>query len=234
MTQARNDFQTHFDQIADQYDESLPTHVVEHYLAKRIAFVKELMPEGSVLDVGCGTGVVASCLADEGYSVTGVDPSGAMLEHLKKNNQEVEAIQGSATDLPFEDGRFDLTMCIAVMHHIVTPEAVHMSLVEMVRVTRPGGLVLVWDHNPRNPYWKFLMDRVPQDDGTERLIPEVELVSGLVDGGAVLISTTQLGFVPDFAPPTLLRLSARVERVVERTPGLNRLCAHNVIVARRR
>lgn len=234
MTQTEDDVQTHFDEIADQYDESLPPHVVEHYLAKRIRFVSELMPEGSVLDVGCGTGVVASRLADRGYEVTGVDPSGGMLEHLRETDRRVNAVQGSATDLPFDDGTFDLTMCVAVMHHIAAPTLVHAALAEMVRVTRPGGLILVWDHNPRNPYWKNLMARVPQDDGSERLIPEGEIVTGLVDGGAVLISTKQLGFVPDFAPPSLLGLSAGLERVVERTPGLNRLCAHNVVVARRR
>ena len=42
----------------------------------------------------------------------------------------------------------------------------------MVRVARPGGRILVWDHNPRNPYWGRLMARVPQDTGEERLIPE--------------------------------------------------------------
>lgn len=234
MTQTENDVQTHFDDIADQYDESLPPHVVEHYLAKRIAFVEELMPEGSVLDVGCGTGVVASRLADRGYTVTGADPSGGMLDHLRTTDPRVEAIQGSATALPFEDGKFDLTMCVAVMHHIAAPELVHESLIEMVRVTRPGGLVLVWDHNPRNPYWKNLMARVPQDDGSERLIPESELVGGLVDGGAVLVSTTRSGFVPDFVPSSLLGLNARLEGIVEHVPGLNRLTAHNVIVARRR
>lgn len=234
MTQTEDEVQRHFDEIADEYDESLPPHVVEHYLAKRIAYVEELMPEGSVLDVGCGTGVVASRLAGRGYAVTGVDPSAGMLEHLRSADPRVEAVRGSATELPFEDGRFDLTMCVAVMHHIAQPVAVRESLAEMVRVTRPGGLVLVWDHNPRNPYWKHLMARVPQDDGSERLIPEGEVVGGLVDGGAALVSATPLGFVPDFAPPSLLGLSAALERVVEAAPGLNRLCAHNVIVARRR
>ena len=227
--------QEHFDDIADEYDDSLPPHVVEHYLTKRVAYVHELIEPGSeVLDVGCGTGVVASKLADEGFRVTGVDPSGGMLDHLRKSDPRVTAVQGSATALPFEDGRFDLTMCVAVMHHIAQPEAVHEALIEMARVTKPGGLVLVWDHNPRNPYWKNLMARVPQDDGSERLIPEEEIVSGLTDGGAVLLSRKQLGFVPDFTPPSLLGLNSRVERVVERTPGLNRLCAHNVVVARRR
>ncbi|MBK8293945.1 MAG: class I SAM-dependent methyltransferase [Solirubrobacterales bacterium] len=234
MNQTEQDVEAHFDDIAGEYDESLPPHVVEHYLAKRIAFVRELMPAGSILDVGCGTGVVASRLADAGYEMTGVDPSAGMLEHLRNTDDRVTAVQGSATELPFEDGKFDLTMCVAVMHHIAQPELVHESLKEMARVTKPGGLVLVWDHNPRNPYWKNLMARVPQDDGSERLIPEAEVVTGLVDGGAVIVSTRQLGFVPDFVPPRLLGLNSRVERVVEGTPGLNRLCAHNVVVARRR
>ncbi len=226
--------EAHFDDIAGEYDESLPSHVVEHYLAKRVTFVDGLIPSGTILDVGCGTGVLASRLAGQGYEVTGVDPSAGMLAHLEGSDPRVKAVQGSATELPFEDGEFDLTMCVAVMHHIAEPGAVDGSLREMVRVTRPGGLVLVWDHNPRNPYWKNLMARVPQDDGTERLVPEAEIVAALVKGGAVLVSGDQLGFVPDFVPPPLLGLTARIEGVVERTPGIRRLCAHNVIVARRR
>lgn len=223
----------HFDEIAHEYDESLPPHVVEHYLAKRVNFVREVMPEGKILDVGCGTGVLAGRLAAAGYEVTGVDPSAGMLKHVSESGAGVEAVLGDATELPFDDRTFDLTMCVAVMHHVADPEAVHRSLGEMVRVTRPGGLVLVWDHNPRNPYWKNLMARVPQDDGSERLIPEAEVIDGLVDGGASMISSDQLGLVPDFVPPRLLGLAAGTERLVEKLPGARRLCAHNVVLARR-
>ncbi|MFA9400906.1 MAG: class I SAM-dependent methyltransferase [Acidobacteriota bacterium] len=225
--------EAHFDEIAGEYDDSLPTHVVEHYLAKRVAFVSRLLESGSVLDVGCGTGVLASRLVDHGFEVSGVDPSDGMLDRLRERDPRIEARQGSATALPFEDASFDLTMCVAVMHHIAEPEMVRESLAEMVRVTRPGGLVLVWDHNPRNPYWKNLMARVPQDDGSERLVPEAELVAGLVTAGARLVSVRQLGFVPEFVPPGLLGAAGRMERLIEHTPGARRLCAHNVVVARR-
>ncbi len=224
---------THFDDIATEYDESLPPHVVEHYLSKRIAFVRDLLPSGSVLDVGCGTGVIASRLAQEGYEVSGVDPSEGMLAQLRERDPRVNATRGSATGLPFGDAVFDLTICVATMHHIADPEAVRKSLAEMVRVTKPSGLILVWDHNPRNPYWKNLMARVPQDDGSERLIPETEIIDGLLDGGARTVSSQNLGFVPEFVPPRFLRAMAGIERGVERVPGLRMLCAHNVLVAER-
>ena len=101
----------------------------------------------------------------------------------------------------------------------------------MVRVTRPGGRVIVWDHNPRNPYWGRLMARVPQDTGDERLIPEDEVLGGLRAAGARILRTEQLGLVPDFVPPAGLRAAAAVERAVERTPLVRRLCAHNVVLA---
>ena len=74
---------SHFDSIASVYDESLPAHVVEHYLRKRTAFVLAHCPRGDGLDVGCGTGVLAERLASAGYQMVGVDPSKGMLEILE-------------------------------------------------------------------------------------------------------------------------------------------------------
>jgi len=222
---------THFDTIATEYDESLPAHVVEHYLAKRTRFVVEHCPLGPALDVGCGTGVLAARLADVGYEMTGVDPSAGMLDVLRERAPQVRAQVASGTDLPFQDDTFDLVYCVAVMHHIAAAADVRATLGEMVRVARPGGRVLVWDHNPRNPYWKRLMARVPQDTGEERLIPDEEVVAGLRAGGAEIELSEPLGFVPDFVPPAALGAAAAAERAVERIPLLRRLCAHNVVLA---
>ena len=109
---------SHFDAIAPAYDESLPAHVVEHYLRKRPAFVLAHCPGGRALDVGCGTGTLAARLAAEGYEVTGIDPSEGMLDVLRERTPEVEAVQGSGTDLPFADDSFDVVMSVAVMHHM--------------------------------------------------------------------------------------------------------------------
>lgn len=222
-----------FDLIAREYDDSLPPHVVRHYLDKRVAYILENCPRGRALDVGCGTGVLAGRLAGAGFDVTGLDPSQGMLDVMAETEPEVTGVRGDGAELPFGEAEFDVVTTVAALHHIADPAAVHATLGEMARVTCPGGRIVVWDHNPRNPYWRNLMKRVPQDDGSERLIAEEEVVRGLRDGGAEIVSSRQLGLVPDFVPPSLLGAMQRGERLAERTPGLRRLCAHNVVLARR-
>ncbi len=222
---------SHFDDIAGVYDDSLPPHVVEHYLQKRTRFVLEHCGRGRALDVGCGTGTLARRLSAAGYEMVGVDPSEGMLRVLRESGGGVEAVHGSGTALPFPDESFDGVLSVATMHHIAEAAAVRQTLFEMVRVAKPGGRILVWDHNPRNPYWRRLMARVPQDTGEERLIPEAELLDGLRAAGARVLYSVQLGLVPDFIPPGLLRAAAAGERAIERLPVLGRLCAHDVILA---
>jgi SAM-dependent methyltransferase len=222
---------SHFDQIATAYDDSLPPHVVEHYLRKRTGFVLQHCRRGEVLDVGCGTGLLATRLAHAGYKVTGVDPSEGMLEVLAGRTPKVDSVRASGTSLPFQDDTFDLVLSVAVMHHIADAEDVRQTLSEMVRVAKPAGRILVWDHNARNPYWKCLMARVPQDTGDERLISEAELIDGLRDGGAEVLLSTQLGMVPDFTPSAAIGIAAAAERAAELTPLVRRICAHNVILA---
>jgi SAM-dependent methyltransferase len=222
---------SHFDSVAAVYDDSLPPHVVEHYLKKRTSYVLEHCPRGEGLDVGCGTGLLATRLTEAGYKMTGVDPSDGMLDVLRKRAPAIEAVRGSGTSLPFEEDSFDLVLSVAVMHHIADPAEVRQTLAEMVRVARPSSRILIWDHNPRNPYWGRLMARVPQDTGEERLIPEEEVVGGLREAGAEILSSTQLGMVPDFTPRAAVRIAAAAERAVERMPLVRRLAAHNIILA---
>ena len=223
--------QTDFDTVADAYDDSLPHHVMDHYLDKRAEFIRRHVAPGRVVDVGCGTGVLAARLSDEGYDVTGVDPFRGMLKYLKKRRPGIDAVHAFGQNLPFADDTFDLAYCVAVMHHVADPAAVRETVLEMTRVTKPGGHILIWDHNPRNPYWPILMKRVPQDTGAERLIPEKEFLEALHAGGARPIVVQPHSLIPDFAPRRLMPLAITTESIVERLPLLNRLCAHNVILA---
>ncbi|MDQ4067960.1 MAG: methyltransferase domain-containing protein [Actinomycetota bacterium] len=224
----------HFDSIAHEYDEAIPAHVMEHYHRKRVAMIRRWAPpRAKVLDMGCGTGALLK-RCEPYFTVFGVDPSGGMLRVLATPRPDSRLAAADGSRLPFRQGVFDLVYCVAVLHHVIDPAAVKATLGEMVRVTSPGGHVIVWDHNPRNPYWPYLMKRVPQDHGDERLVPEREIFDGLEAGGAEVVSSEQLGLMPDFAPRPLVGAFAGLESLVERVPGARRLCAHNVVVARRR
>lgn len=222
-----------YDHVAHDYDEVFKPHVAEHYLRKRTAVVRQLLPfGGTVLDVGCGTGALAAWIQRAGYDVVGVDASTGMLAEAHENG--VGAVYAAySTALPFEDGVFDLALSVATMHHLETPERVADTISEMGRVVRPGGHVLIWDHNPLNPYWPILMKRVPQDHGDERLVSVWELLDATRLAGLKPISAARTGLVPDFMPRALMPIWTRVERLVEASPVLSLFAAHNVVVAQK-
>src|SRR5262249_25390035 len=135
--------------------------------------------------------------------------------------------------LAFGTESFALALTVAPLHHRETKERVAATVAEMGRVVKRGGFVVLWDHNPANPYWPILMKRVPQDSGDERLVPLPELLADVSASGLVLHRAFRSGFTPDFLPAGLAGLWGWVERGVEVTPGLNVLAAHNVGVPRK-
>ncbi len=221
-----------YDDVAHEYDQVFSPHVIKHYLDKRAALVRRLLARGRVLDVGCGTGALAAHVAAAGYDVVGVDASPAMLAQAADRGL-AGGYAAFSTALPFGDGSFDLALTVATLHHLETPDRVAATIAEMARVVRRGGWVVLWDHNPLNPYWPLLMQRVPQDSGDERLVPLGEILTDVRAAGLQQVVTHRLGLVPDFVPAALMPLARAAERVVESVPLLNVLAAHNVVFARK-
>ena len=94
------------------------------------------------LDVGCGTGVFTKLALDQSApdTIIGVDPSPAQVEHARRTVRapQVEFREGSAIDLPFETGTFDVVASALAIHFFPDrPQAFR----EMLRVTRSGGIV---------------------------------------------------------------------------------------------
>jgi ubiquinone/menaquinone biosynthesis C-methylase UbiE len=222
----------HFDVVAESYDETIPSHVMAHLTRRRVALARSLAPSGGrALDVGCGTGTFLGALPSDRFERVGVDVSDAMLNVARARGLEVE--HASSDRLPFPDGSFDLATTFAVLHHLIDPALVRATLSEMARVLRPGGAMLVWDHNPLNPYWPLLMRRLPQDQGDEKLVPAKIILDALRDAGVADLRLRRLTFMPDFTPRSAIRPVAALERCLERLPGVNRIAAHNVVTARR-
>jgi SAM-dependent methyltransferase len=219
--------------VAHEYDDVFPRHVAEHYLNKRTRLIKEVLPLGGlVLDVGCGTGQLGAAIASEGFDVFGVDLSSSMVAKARERGL-AGTFAAVTTALPFVEGSFDLALTVATLHHLETPERVAATVREMGRIVKRGGYVVLWDHNPANPYWPILMKRVPQDSGDERLVPLAELLGDTRAAGLEAYRVFRSGFTPDFLPRSLAGVWGVVERAVEITPGLNILAAHNVVVARK-
>jgi SAM-dependent methyltransferase len=118
----------------------------------------------TVLDVGCGVGhwsmMLASVLPKD-VRVTGIDREATWVEQASRRardrglSERFSYVQGSADALPFPDATFDLTTCQTVLIHLPDPAA---AIREMMRVTKPGGLVAVAE--PNNLSESLLLDSI--------------------------------------------------------------------------
>ncbi len=112
-------------------------------------------PAGSsALDIGCGVCANTIRLARRGYVVSAGDYSEPILERARENlehnglSDKVSLSRQDILGLTYPDGLFDLTLCWGVLMHI--PEA-ERALGELVRVTKPGGFLVLEEINDRSP-----------------------------------------------------------------------------------
>jgi SAM-dependent methyltransferase len=96
---------------------------------------------GRVLEAGCGTGYFSLLLQQQGWPVVPMDISGDGLRHARALGVQ-RPVQGDAASLPFASGAFDLVLSLDVLPHFPPGEELR-AIREMVRVTAPGGLVMV-------------------------------------------------------------------------------------------
>jgi ubiquinone/menaquinone biosynthesis C-methylase UbiE len=104
-------------------------------------------PGMRALDVGCGPGALTAVLVERlgAPGVAAAEPSEPFAQACRARLPGVEVVSATAEALPFADGAFDVTLSQLVVNFMSDPET---GVREMVRVTRPGGIVTscVWDY----------------------------------------------------------------------------------------
>lgn len=116
----------------------------------------------SALDVGCGVGNYHSLLSPHFGALSGVDISSACVETARGRNATVDYRVYDGVTLPYESDSFDVAFTICVMHHVPPSQWPNFAR-EMRRVLKPGGLALVFEHNPRNPLTMRAVNQCPFD-----------------------------------------------------------------------
>ncbi|MFG2843776.1 class I SAM-dependent methyltransferase [Kitasatospora sp. NPDC048296] len=135
-----------YDAVAEEYlgriGGELAYKVVDRAL---LGVVVEEAAGGVVADLGCGPGHVAGWLAEQGAGVVGVDLSPRMVELARREQPKAEFRTGDLLALPAADGEFAAAVALYSVIHL-EPEELLPAFVEMWRVLRPGGVLLVSFH----------------------------------------------------------------------------------------
>jgi len=129
----------------------------------RLEYVlRDLAPDASVLDVGCGIGGFLPELLQQrpGLRLTGLDVSPWAIEQMRRRAPAITWVEGDAAALPFPDGAFTMVVAADLLEVVPDPRAV---VAEMARVTvsRRNGILKIISATPRraeryeNGPWTF-------------------------------------------------------------------------------
>ena len=107
--------------------------------------------KGTILEFGCGVGLLSALLAKKGYTVTGVDISEQFIQSAKKKFGNLPSLAYRTIrglPLPYLEGSFDLVVTSAVLEHCTGIDAI---LLEFRRVLKPQGLLIIETPNMLSP-----------------------------------------------------------------------------------
>ena len=155
-----------FDDVAKRYDLTNDVLSLGQDRRWRRAVVDAVDPQPGekVLDLAAGTGTSSQPFADLGAQVVPCDFSVGMLRVGKRARPVLPFTAGDATRLPFADDTFDAVTISFGLRNVVDPDA---GLREMLRVTRPGGRLVVCEFSSptftpfRTVYLEYLMKALP-------------------------------------------------------------------------
>lgn len=211
-------------------------------LRRRVAMFSALvpglgLPEGArALELGCGGGTYVRLLGGIGYRTVGLDYSVPSLRRALAADpgRKGRYLAGEAYDLPFPPETFDLVMSIGVLQALSDPAR---AIVEMSRVLRPGGTLVVEALNARGAvaFARRAVARLRGWHTRVRSYPPADVRRWLAGAGLSLIRQPALRLPPRRAPWVEGVLEARpVRAVLDAVPPLGNAAAHSFLFVARR
>ena len=203
-----------FDDYAASYDDAVNRSLsflggvkVDYFTRVKAAYLLDLLAGhfGStdaldLLDIGCGVGNYHPLVGGAVRSLAGTDLSAACLAEATARNPGVAYQPYDGARLPYADGQFHAAVTICVMHH-VPPAQWPAFAAEMKRVVRPGGLAVVFEHNPFNPLTRRVVSNCEFDADAVLLRPR-QTRALLADAGFRDLQSRSLLSVPSFGKGT--------------------------------
>lgn len=140
--QAASTLSAVYNRIADEFDSTRESVWKE----LRILFEKTPL-RAKILDLGCGNGRLTALFEQKNCTITGVDPSEALLQIAQKKHPKATFRKGNFLNIPAPNNRFDEVWCVASFHHLPTQHSRLKALQEIHRVLRQKGecILVVWN-----------------------------------------------------------------------------------------
>lgn len=137
-----NKVQIHYDEIADVYDQRYDHRdrgkMYYDHISK--AVLDHIRTDGTLLDIGCGTGLFLQRYLKYGKKAVGLDISPGMVRKACKKHPNEIFLIGTAEKLPFKDNSFTSISSLLTFSYLVEPEN---TLIDCLRVLEPGGRIAI-------------------------------------------------------------------------------------------
>ena len=159
-----------FDEHSDNYElkvrRSISFIKKEHdfFILEQYKLLKKnlISANSKILDFGCGVGTFHRFFAKDDISLTGIDVSSQSLQVAKKKFPKNQYLTYDGEKIPFPDNTFDTCFATGVLHH-VPPDCQRSLMLELYRVLKFRGQMLVIEHNPFNPLTRVAVNNCEFD-----------------------------------------------------------------------
>ena len=163
------EFDLYNESYEDTVNASLPFSKADFFTRVKIDYFLDILTRhgiepksAKVLDMGCGIGMYHKSLKTKVGSLNGIDVSSECIEQAKIMNEGVSYEAYNGGRLPYQDNSFDSVMVVCVMHHVPV-KGRREFMDEMLRVLKPSGLGVMFEHNPVNPLTMRVVNNCPFD-----------------------------------------------------------------------